>query len=39
MNPFDLRSEMNAEELINCGFEECFCTERKLQEALNRYER
>ena len=39
MNPFDLRSEMNAEELLNCEFEDCFRIERKVVEGLNRYER
>ncbi len=39
MNPFRFRSEMNAQEFIDCEFKECFSILRKEKEALDRYER
>ncbi len=39
MNPYRFRESMNADELLNCDFQECFYTERKIKEALNRHER
>lgn len=39
MNPYRYRESMNAQEIIDCSFQDCFRTERKIKEAIERDER
>lgn len=39
MNPYRHRNELSAQDLINCGFEECHRIERKVKEELLNKER
>ena len=38
MNPYRFR-EMSAQEVIDCDIADCFTAERKVNDALERYER